>query len=53
MVPGGTEISLNCRNSRNVCCREEQFSVFYSTSQGPSNHVIFPLKLEQLNNTVL
>ena len=39
MVPGGTEISLNCYNSINICHSEERFSVLESPSHALSDDI--------------
>ena len=39
MVPGGTEISLNCYNSINICHSEERLSVLESPSHALSDDI--------------
>ena len=46
MVPGGTEISLKCYNSRIICHSEERFSVLQSPSHALSDDTFGGLKLK-------
>ena len=51
MVPGESEIDLNCYNSRNICHSEERFSIFESPSHDLSDDIFGGLKLENLCTT--
>ena len=53
MVPGGTEIPLNCYNSIYVCHSKERFSVLESPSHALSDDIFGGLKLENLYTAFL
>ena len=50
---GGTEITLNCYNSINICHSKERFSVLESPSHALSDDIFGGLKLENLYTTFL
>ena len=45
---GGTEISLNCYNSRNICHSEGRFSVLEPPNHALSDDILGGFKLENL-----
>ena len=53
MVPGESEISLNCYNSRNICHSDERFSALWSPSHALSDAILGGSKIENLYTTFL